>query len=133
MTDMRASGFEQARELAADEGPGVGTQPVENSREPIGMGLEIGGSGSQIALDLQRLGECAQDTDPSVALAGRVGSQVKIRVGNNWLLASVRQQKQDHSPDPADLRGSAPLRAQREERRQLIGRQDPFAHRQGRP
>ena len=97
MTDMRATGFERARELAADEGPGTETQPVENSREPIGMVLEIGGSGSQIALDLQRLNECGLDTDPSVALAGRVGSQVKIRVGNCWLLASVRQQKQDNA------------------------------------
>ena len=97
MTDMRATGFERARELAADEGPGTETQPVENSREPIGMVLEIGGSGSQIPLDLQRLNECGLDTDPSLALAGRVGSQVKIRVGNCWLLASVRQQKQDNA------------------------------------
>jgi hypothetical protein len=95
MTDMRATGFGQPRELAPDETPGPDSQPVENAREPIGMVLEIGGSGSQIALDLQRLNECGLDPDPSVALAGRVGSQVKIRVGNSWLLASVRQQKQD--------------------------------------
>jgi hypothetical protein len=97
MTDMRASGFERAHELAPEEGPEGAIQPVENAREPIGMVLEIGGSGSQIALDLQRLGECALDSDPSIALAGRVGSQVKIRVGNSWLLASVRKQKQDNA------------------------------------
>ncbi len=35
------------------------------------------------------------DEDPSIALAGQVGSQIKIRVGNSWLLANVRNQKQD--------------------------------------
>jgi hypothetical protein len=35
------------------------------------------------------LGRC----DPSVALAGQVGSQIKIRVGKGWLLASVRTQR----------------------------------------
>lgn len=67
----------------------------ENASKPIGVVLEIAGSSSQIAIDLQRLNECADDTDPSVAMAGQVGSQIKIRVGNSWLLASVRNQRQD--------------------------------------
>ncbi len=67
----------------------------ENGSLPIGIVLEIAGSSSFIALDLQRLNECAADADPSVALAGQVGSQIKIRVGNSWLLASVRTQKKD--------------------------------------
>ena len=67
----------------------------DNATQPIGVVLEIAGSGSQIALDLQRLTECAQDSDPSIALAGQVGSQIKIRVGGGWLLASVRNQRQD--------------------------------------
>ena len=96
MSEMRANQFENASpassaELAAE--PGL--TEVENAQEPIGIVLEIAGSGSQIALDLQRLTECSADKDPSVALAGQVGSQVKIRVGSNWLLASVRTQKQD--------------------------------------
>ena len=66
----------------------------ESATLPIGVVLEISGSGSQIAIDLQRLNECMEDTDPSVALAGQVGSQIKIRVGQTWLLASVRNQKQ---------------------------------------
>jgi hypothetical protein len=69
--------------------------PADNAMEPIGVVLEIAGSGSQIALDLERLNECMADEDPSIALAGQVGSQIKIRVGNAWLLASVRNQKQD--------------------------------------
>ncbi|MEP4785620.1 MAG: DUF87 domain-containing protein, partial [Erythrobacter sp.] len=67
----------------------------DNARLPIGVVLEIAGSGSQIALDMQRLTECMDDLDPSVALAGQVGSQIKIQVGNNWLLASVRDQRKD--------------------------------------
>ena len=67
----------------------------DNAMQPIGVVLEIAGSGSMIAIDLQRLTECSQDNDPAVAMAGQVGSQIKIRVGSSWLLASVRNQKQD--------------------------------------
>ncbi|WP_424774029.1 ATP-binding protein [Novosphingobium sp.] len=81
---------------AAQSAPsGTPIQDFDNAREPIGIVLEIAGSGSAIALDLQRLQECGADDDPSVALAGQVGSQIKIRVGKGWLLASVRTQRQD--------------------------------------
>ena len=68
---------------------------ADNALHPIGIVIEIAGSGSQIALDPQRINECSTDPDPSIALAGQVGSQVKIRVAGGWLLASVRNQKQD--------------------------------------
>lgn len=87
-----ASAEELAAERIATEGL---PRAADNSREPIGIVIEIAGSGSQIALDLQRLQECARDEDPSIALSGQVGSQIKIRVGNGWLLASVRTQRQD--------------------------------------
>src|SRR5690606_21692692 len=73
--------------------------------QPVGVVLEIAGSGSQIALDLQRLNECMEDADPSVALAGQVGSQVKIRTGDGWLLASVRDQRQDRRGSDGILAG----------------------------
>jgi uncharacterized protein len=57
--------------------------------------LEVSGAGAQIAFDVQRINECMADSDPSVALAGQVGSQIKIRVGDSWLLASVRDQRKD--------------------------------------
>ncbi len=96
MSDMTRTGFDDAtpadpQVLAATES----APAIDNSREPIGIVLEIAGSGSQIAIDLQRLTDCANDADPTVAQAGQVGSQVKIRVGRGWLLASVRNQKQD--------------------------------------
>jgi DNA helicase HerA-like ATPase len=67
----------------------------DNAGEPIGIVIEIAGSGSQIALDPQRLNECMDDADPSIAMAGGVGSQVKIKTTEGWLLASVRNQRQD--------------------------------------
>ena len=69
--------------------------PADNATQPIGVVLEVAGSGSQVAIDLQRLNECMADADPSIALAGQVGSQIKIRVGDSWLLASVRDQRKD--------------------------------------
>lgn len=77
------------------EKPTAAKAPGENAIQPIGVVLEIAGSGSQIALDLQRLNECSEDEDPSIALAGQVGSQIKIKTKDGWLLASVRNQRQD--------------------------------------
>ena len=87
--------FEGAEPSASAPATRTSGAPVDNAMHPIGVVLEIAGSGSQIALDLERLNECMADEDPSIALAGQVGSQIKIRVGNSWLLASVRNQKQD--------------------------------------
>ncbi len=99
MNDMSTQGFANARPAHASEVPAdaaaASAQPQDNAQMPIGVVLEIAGSGSAIALDLQRLQECAGDSDPSIALAGQVGSQIKIRVGRSWLLASVRTQRQD--------------------------------------
>ncbi len=96
MNDFSANAFDRARPAPLrDMASNGGVRPVENAREPIGVVLEISGAGSQIALDLQRLTQCADDADPAVAMAGKVGSQIKIRVGNSWLLASVRGQRQD--------------------------------------
>lgn len=83
---------------ASQSQPGPAQGPAEvsdNARQPIGVVLEIAGSGSRIALDMQRLTECNQDADPSIKMAGGVGSQVKIQTAEGWLLASVRNQKQD--------------------------------------
>lgn len=71
----------------------------DRSSQPIGVVLEIDGSQSQVVFDTQRLHECAEDADPSIAMAGRVGSQVKIRTADGWLLANVRNQKQDRRSD----------------------------------
>nr|WP_225010807.1 ATP-binding protein [Novosphingobium percolationis] len=73
----------------------------DNARLPIGTVIDVAGSGSLIALDLKRIEQCMADADPSVSLSGQVGSQIKIRVGNSWLLASVRTQRQENGLDNA--------------------------------
>jgi DNA helicase HerA-like ATPase len=56
----------------------------------IGEVLEIAGSGSQIRIDGAALNALLSHADPSVAMSGQVGSQVKMIVGQNWLIANVR-------------------------------------------
>lgn len=100
MADHGAPGFERftGDQVLGPEPTSAG-EPAparhDNSRQPIGVVLEISGSSSQVAFDLQRINECMADADPSIALAGQVGAQVKIRVGDSWLLASVRDQRKD--------------------------------------
>ncbi|MEM6477319.1 MAG: ATP-binding protein, partial [Pseudomonadota bacterium] len=97
MTDMGNQNFERSSEAQtlgeADTSAAHGE--IDNTRSPIGVVLEISGAGSQVAFDLGRLNECMEDTDPSIQLAGQVGSQIKIRVGESWLLANVRDQRKD--------------------------------------
>ncbi len=57
---------------------------------PMGMVFQIAGSSSKILIDALRQQELAADADPCIAMAGQVGSQVKMRVGHSWLIASVR-------------------------------------------
>ncbi len=120
MNDFSGGGFSNAQPATANEAPATTAAEFDNSRDPIGIVLEIAGSGSFIALDLQRLQDCSEDKDPSVALAGQVGSQIKIRVGNGWLLASVRTQRQD-SKTPGGILAAIDFLGEGEEER-LTGR-----------
>ncbi|MDF8332720.1 ATP-binding protein [Novosphingobium cyanobacteriorum] len=116
MSDMSSQGFAGRHPAtAADVAPGhvppvaepaaPQASPVReasaNARQPLGVVIDVAGSGSTIALDLKRLEECMADADPSISLSGQVGSQIKIRVGNAWLLASVRTQRQAAKSDGA--------------------------------
>ncbi|MEO0033525.1 MAG: hypothetical protein RIS94_3283, partial [Pseudomonadota bacterium] len=113
MSDMSNQGFAGSRAAAtADLAGNPAAPPVAttaeltaaqvtqaNARQPLGVVIDVAGSGSTIALDLKRLEQCMADADPSVSLSGQVGSQIKIRVGNSWLLASVRTQRQNNHSD----------------------------------
>src|SRR3546814_14014133 len=59
----------------------------------MGAVAEIGGSGSRVVLDAAALDTIAQSSDPAIAAAGQVGSQVKVRVGGVWLIANIRALK----------------------------------------
>ncbi|MXO66537.1 DUF87 domain-containing protein [Altererythrobacter endophyticus] len=99
MIDQENQGFGQtaapSQGAASDSMLGLG----EEGAKPIGKLVEIAGSSSLAALDLQRLIECSQDADASIAQAGQVGSQIKIRTSDGWLIASVRNQRQDREGD----------------------------------
>ncbi|MEO8547771.1 MAG: ATP-binding protein, partial [Sphingomicrobium sp.] len=66
---------------------------------PIGQVFEIAGSGSQIRLDAATLGALSSHKDPSVAMSGQVGSQVKMIVGSSWLIANVRTMRADETAE----------------------------------
>jgi hypothetical protein len=61
----------------------------------IGQVVEIAGSGSQVRFDAATLASFFSHEDPSVAMSGQVGSQVKMVVGTAWLIANVRTMKAD--------------------------------------
>jgi hypothetical protein len=56
----------------------------------IGHVTDIAGSGSAIRMDAATLTAIQAHKDPSVAMSGQVGSQVKMIVNNSWLIANVR-------------------------------------------
>ncbi|MEP6785357.1 MAG: DUF87 domain-containing protein [Sphingomonadales bacterium] len=63
----------------------------------IGEVIEISGSSSQVRFDADALARQTQADDPSLATAGQVGSQIKVRLGSCWLIANVRSLKLDTS------------------------------------
>jgi hypothetical protein len=63
--------------------------------DAIGQVVEIAGSGSQIRMNGAALMALQSHSDPSVAMSGQVGSQVKMVVGNAWLIANVRTLRGD--------------------------------------
>ena len=71
--------------------------PAAASVPPIGEVLEIAGSGSRIRMDNAVLASLQSHSDPSVAMSGQVGSQVKMAVGNSWLIANVRTMKGENN------------------------------------
>jgi uncharacterized protein len=91
MTDMsnfRAMAAAEQREVEA------GTRPIRllsPQHQAIGQIVEISGSGARVELSARRLADLAPDPDPSVAMSGQVGSQIKIESGRRWLLANVRK------------------------------------------
>ncbi len=63
----------------------------------IGEVVEIAGSGSSIRMDASVLAGLQSNGDSSIAMSGQVGSQVKMIVGNSFLLANVRTLRAEQS------------------------------------
>jgi hypothetical protein len=86
-----------------DEEAGTAAAPAKAAGPapgPIGQVVEIAGSGSQIRLDAATVTAMQSHRDPSVAMSGQVGSQIKTVVGTNWLIANVRTLR---AGDPGEL------------------------------
>ena len=91
MSEMNYNSFltPQPAEAKPAEAPQV--KPGSAAKHaPIGKIVGISGGGASVQMDGARLREIAGDPDPSVALSGQVGSQIKLAAGSKWLLANVR-------------------------------------------
>ncbi|HEY0327345.1 MAG TPA: ATP-binding protein, partial [Allosphingosinicella sp.] len=81
--------------LPASEGEGSPVTPAftpqaDSGQQWIGRVLAISGSSATIEFDSAKLYALANDPDPSVAMSGQVGSQVRLQAQRHWLLANVR-------------------------------------------
>ena len=87
---MRMDGVigREAERLAGDSGHRAHFVP-----QGIGTLIEIAGSTSTIRLDRSALAMLAGQADPVLAMAGQVGSQIKVRSGARWLVANIRSLK----------------------------------------
>ena len=93
MTDMNLHSFPAAGDAVDDAPSAPPLRRLAAQHEAIGQVTEIAGSGAIVEVVGRRLAELAGDPDPTVAMSGQVGSQVKIESGRRWLLANVRNLK----------------------------------------
>lgn len=90
MNDMAYNNF-PATPAPEESTVPVAQQVTSSARlAPIGRVTEISGGGARVQMEGKRLREIGIDPDPSVALSGQVGSQIKLEASNKWLLANVR-------------------------------------------
>ena len=90
MNDMAYNNF-PATPAPEESTVPVAQQVTSSTRlAPIGRVTEISGGGARVQMEGKRLREIGIDPDPSVALSGQVGSQIKLEASAKWLLANVR-------------------------------------------
>jgi len=80
------------RRRAASDGSQAGPSADRGDLSRIALGVVSGISGgsARIMLEIEAMEAVSAHPDPSVAMAGQVGSQIKMRVGQRWLVATVR-------------------------------------------
>ena len=59
-------------------------RPSRGVDTEIGLVLDISGSSSRVLLDSVAIESLASQSDPSLAGAGQVGGQIKVKVGSTW-------------------------------------------------
>ncbi|MEK6541427.1 MAG: DUF87 domain-containing protein [Pseudomonadota bacterium] len=78
----------------------VGARTASTERLRIGDVMDIAGSSSAVVLHAEAITGLIDNPDSAVSMAGQVGSQIKIRVGDVWLVAGIRNQRM-HPRDPS--------------------------------
>ena len=73
-----------------DEASATPVNGKASASAAVGKVVEIAGSGSQIRMDAAAINSLLSHSDPSVAMSGQVGSQVKMLVAGSFLIANVR-------------------------------------------
>lgn len=88
MAELMRNGFDQQGSAGAGA-----VAPIRTAANgaPIGLITAICGSGSSVLIDRAAIDALRDDADPSVASAGQVGSQIKMRIGQTWLVANIRE------------------------------------------
>ncbi len=56
----------------------------------IGSVMDIAGSSSRVKLDRKMIRDLSESNDQSAAMAGQVGSLIKLKVGSTWVIANIR-------------------------------------------
>ncbi|MGC6401448.1 ATP-binding protein [Sphingomonas sp. FW199] len=85
MADMQgARGFEPAVTAGGSAGA------VAAVAQPVGMLTSVSGGSGEIVLDGNALAALSGNADSGLAHAGQIGSQIKLRAGSVWLVATVR-------------------------------------------
>lgn len=79
------------RGFVADESAAIAGSNAAAELTEIGRVIEVGGGTARIVLDAPAVHRLQAATDvQSTSTAGEIGSQVKLRVGPLWLIASIR-------------------------------------------
>jgi hypothetical protein len=83
-----------------------GVPALHDVSAAIGHVRQIAGGRGELVLDGVALAALQRDRDPTLAMAGQVGGQVKARVGTTWLIATIRALRLEggpHDPVVADV------------------------------
>ncbi|MCB2015048.1 MAG: DUF87 domain-containing protein [Sphingobium sp.] len=88
MNDMTGS-FSFASAQKMTEAAPQPRQPAPTP-EAIGVVFQIAGGSSQVLIQLEAIDNLSRHSDPCIAMTGQVGSQVKMKLGSLWVLASIR-------------------------------------------
>jgi len=77
--------------VQAGTGAHAGPAPLRREGDlVIGLVSAISRGSAQVLLNSAALETMSGQSDASIAMAGQVGSQIKMRVGQRWLIATVR-------------------------------------------